>query len=282
MRYRLSSFVRPGGHYHVARVDYAIRGVCELHTHDFAELFFIEDGRGWHHINGRRVALDRGDLVLIRPDDEHGFTTPRGGGFTMVNLAFAAEAVDHLRQRYFDDDPTWPGAGGSELPASWRLDDGTLRRVSDRSLPLSMTGTQRRIDLESFLLDVLAIVTAPGSVAADDPKSPQPQWLRDATAAFAAGDDLAGGPAALAELAGKSTEHVNRTVRRCMGQTATDLVNTIRLDRAAHLLRMTGRPILTVALDAGYDNLGYFYRRFKQRFGVTPRAYRQAAQAVAR
>ena len=263
----------------MARIDYRPGARCEMHRHDFAELFFLEAGRGVHPINGERTTIEAGDVVLIRPDDEHGFAAPRGGaGFTMVNLAFEADVLSHIRDRYFGGRRRWPGAG-AKRPAAWRVDEAGLRRLTDLLLPLS-TGGRRRLDLESFLLSALQLLTADPHAGAG--RGGPPPWLGRAITEFTAHGDLSAGAAGLVALAGRSTEHVNRTVRRCLGQTTTELVNTIRLDRAAHLLRMTGRPIVGVALDSGFENLGYFYRRFAQRFGTTPRRFRRAAQAVAR
>ncbi len=275
MVFLLSQFVRPGGFYHVSRVVYRARRTCAVHGHDFAELFFIESGVGMHTINGRRETIERGDVVLIRPDDEHGFNARRGDGFTMVNVAFACEVVAHIRDRYFDGKPDWPGAGGA-MPAAWRLGDADLERLSELSQSLSME-SQRRIDLETFLLSAIGLLTA----AQAPDVGPQPQWLRDAIARFAEADDMTGGVAQFVELAGKSTEHVNRSVRQCMQQTTTELVNALRLKRAAHLLRMTAEPIVNVAMDSGFDNLGYFYRCFKTRYGTTPRKFRARAHAIA-
>jgi len=86
----------------------------------------------------------------------------------------------------------------------------------------------------------------------------------------------------MAELCGRSVEHLNRTVRQHFDCTTTQLINRLRLDRAARLLRLTNTPIAAVALDCGFDNLGYFYRRFGERFNQTPRAFRQKAQSVLR
>ena len=194
----------------------------------------------------------------------------------MVNLAFDTTTVDQLKHRYFKTTP-WPAAGDA-MPASWSLDETALRRLRDGAAELSRP-VQRRIDLDLFLLNVLRLLD---DQAPRDETDPQPQWLRDALAAFASADDLTGGTSALVELAGKSPEHVSRTIRKCFDQTTSERVNTVRLDRAAHLLRMTGRPIIDVAYDAGFENLGYFYRRFKERFSTTPRRFRAAAHAVAR
>ena len=62
--------------------------------------------------------------------------------------------------------------------------------------------------------------------------------------------------------------------------TFSGFVNDHRLDRAAALLALPNdgnRTILQIALEAGFGDLSHFNRRFKRRFGETPRAFRQRA-----
>jgi AraC family cel operon transcriptional repressor len=158
------------------------------------------------------------------------------------------------------------------------MDPGQLSRLSSMTLELSM-GRQHLLNLECFLLRLLAMVTEAQSeaVIAMD----YPDWLKTAIRSFLDEGNWTGGVNSLVQRSGKTTEHVNRTIREITGLTTTEFVNAIRLDRAAHMLRMTRQPIMTVAMDCGYENLGYFYRCFKKRFNITPRQYRLTAQAVA-
>ena len=85
---------------------------------------------------------------------------------------------------------------------------------------------------------------------------------------------LAGGASALAHLAGKSADHLNRVCRRHLGVTASAVVNRLRLERAEYLLQSTPMEITAVAFESGFSNLSYFYRLFRERRGTTPRLYR--------
>ena len=47
-----------------------------------------------------------------------------------------------------------------------------------------------------------------------------------------------------------------------------------RFETAAHLLKETDLAVEEIALDVGYENLSYFFRQFKKRYGMIPRRYR--------
>ena len=64
------------------------------------------------------------------------------------------------------------------------------------------------------------------------------------------------------------------------GTTFTEYVLTRRLARAHRLLsdpRRAGDKISTIAFDAGFSDLSYFNRAFRERYGDTPSSVRAAA-----
>lgn len=273
---RIAKFVARDAHYHVARHTRGPGHATGEHTHDFPELFWLERGRAIHQINGQPKELRPGDLVLIRPPDRHGFRAPavRQGdtAFVMVNVAFRNATLLHLRKRYYAGRTEAFPWRGAELPARFRMGADDLRRLADAAERLAR-GPQSRLRLEHFLLEVLESIERTAPVGSEQP-SELPDWLRGALAVFAQPKHLSGGVRELARLAGRGPEHINRVIRRGLGQTSTDLVNRLRLDYAARELAMSGKPIVDIALDAGFDNLSYFYRLFQRRFGHTPRQFR--------
>src|SRR5688572_17591575 len=53
-----------------------------LHTHhEFTEAFWIEEGECIHLINGSRVPLAQGSLVMVREHDLHGYDNETKDGF---------------------------------------------------------------------------------------------------------------------------------------------------------------------------------------------------------
>jgi len=57
------------------------------------------------------------------------------------------------------------------------------------------------------------------------------------------------------------------------GQSSMEFVNTIRLKRAATLLRQNFGNVTIVALEVGFTNPSHFAKIFKKQFGIEPREY---------
>ncbi len=60
------------------------------------------------------------------------------------------------------------------------------------------------------------------------------------------------------------------------GQSPVDFINTIRLKKAAILLRRNFGNVTVVALEVGFANPSYFAKIFKKQFGIAPRQYAKA------
>ncbi|UZR27242.1 helix-turn-helix transcriptional regulator [Methylococcus mesophilus] len=61
------------------------------------------------------------------------------------------------------------------------------------------------------------------------------------------------------------------------GESFTEILNRLRLDRARQLLADPNYQhlgIADIALDSGFGDISYFYRQFRRRFGETPGAFR--------
>jgi AraC-like DNA-binding protein len=83
----------------------------------------------------------------------------------------------------------------------------------------------------------------------------------------------------LARDAAMSPYHFLRTFRELVGMTPHQFVLRTRLNRAAVWLRGSRQFISAVALDAGFDDLSTFNRRFRRVMGVSPSTYRARRRA---
>ncbi len=79
----------------------------------------------------------------------------------------------------------------------------------------------------------------------------------------------------IADLVDFSESHFMRYFKDTMGRSFIDYLNDYRLTMAARLLQGSESSILRVAEDVGFDNLSYFNRAFKKRYGLTPGQFRK-------
>ena len=69
-------------------------------------------------------------------------------------------------------------------------------------------------------------------------------------------------------------------MRRHMGMSLSEYVNSIRLEKALELLTATERAVAEVAYDVGFSNIPYFNRLFRAKFGASPTQIRRGAICV--
>lgn len=85
----------------------------------------------------------------------------------------------------------------------------------------------------------------------------------------------------LAELArrlGTNTAYLSRGLNEGLELGFAEAINGLRVEHVAARLRDgAGGDILTLAIDAGFGSKATFNRVFKERFGVTPSAYRRVS-----
>lgn len=63
--------------------------------------------------------------------------------------------------------------------------------------------------------------------------------------------------------------------KKQIGMTFHEYLNQVRLQRAAELLISSPRKIIDIALSCGFNNVTYFNKKFRQRYGMPPGEYRE-------
>lgn len=77
---------------------------------------------------------------------------------------------------------------------------------------------------------------------------------------------------------GMSHSQLHRKLSSKTGQSITQFIRSIRLDKARQLLLNQNLTIAAIAYETGFKDPDYFYRVFKKTFQMTPTAYRKLAE----
>ena len=220
------------------------------------------------------MQLEIGDLIFIRPADQHAFEVGEGGRMTFINVAFLMNWFDRFRR-------LWPQPG---VPVRWlkqtsppavRLDAADRESLEQAAAVLAATQAPRHLALARFCLEACTLLARPAEL-----RTPCPLWLLRVVAAM---ESAEAGEKALAHfqrMAGRTPEHFSRTCRRYYGLTPSSLLNRTRVRQAQAQLVNTDAKVIDVAYGCGFTNLGYFNRQFLRFSGCTPRAWRRRHAAA--
>lgn len=262
-------------HHHLAVTRLSPGVVTSGHTHDFPEIFLVVRGAGSHAWNGRELPLVRGTLTWVAPADRHHYRGGAGAGLEFINLALAprwwADFTRLFRPRLASRPPGKDGPGWSRVLRE--AETAVLEQEMRTWLVAAPGDPVRLVEVTARLMRCL-VAPAPGGRGAA-----VPEWLQKWSADLAVPALVPEPLAFWQKRSGRSPEHLARSCRRFYGAAPTELINRARVAWVQERLRRGDDKVVAVALEAGFQNLGYFYRTFRRIVGATPQAWR-STQAV--
>jgi len=266
-----SDMFAPNEAFVLTRAELDTRRPTKLHTQDFYEMLWVQNGSVRLFHDGGKQDLTEGALVFIAPDQPHGLQG-RGEASIVVSLAIRPGVVRAIGNRH-DDLNGIAFWAPSTTPQITHRDMRQLADLNQAALKLERNPRQK-LYLEAFLLPLLVAMDRPPEGLSPD----APEWLIAACTAAQSPDVFRQGAAGFVAACGRAHPHVSRSMRRYMGATPSDYVNAQRMAYAARKLTGTSDTISEIATDCGLPNLSHFHKTFLDAFGETPQRYRKARQ----
>lgn len=248
------------------------------HRHvDYVELSYVVEGTLEQCCCGNDVTARAGQLCIFREGSSHSLS---GEDFLFYNLNFRLSEYERLVEFLglgSEISGVFPQAGGYrilDIPEALRP---SLLRQTETLLRMGAS-LRRRLAFQRALLqwvDELLLFPELAPRRGDVPGDVQ-QLIRRVEQDFS--PDLS--VADMADMSGWAPYKLSRMFRKYMHTTPSTFLNQLRVQRAAALLRNTNLDITSVAMEAGFENLSYFFRLFRAELGQTPREYRAAFPRV--
>lgn len=244
-----------------------------LHWHEEVEILYIVSGSACVNVQGERIFVNSGDVVLVASQKVHGIDQDPNNKMTHYALLFrpsmlGSEYVDQLQ------------GNCRILPCYLPKGSSLNEKLTPLLLDLSMN--RKRVNSEYSLMILSHLYAIVYHILHSNPKISGSdveahanydrlkvilEYLRhnfekEITVAEAA------------QMCGFSSSHFMKLFRELTGSSFAQYVKNYRLEMAARKLRTTGSRVGEIAEEVGFHNLSYFTRAFEAKYHMTPGSYR--------
>ncbi|MDL2327246.1 AraC family transcriptional regulator [Ruminococcaceae bacterium OttesenSCG-928-A11] len=78
----------------------------------------------------------------------------------------------------------------------------------------------------------------------------------------------------LAQVYSYNPDYISRLCQKRTGMSMSQYIQKVRIEKALGLLETTVLPVEQIARQVGYNNVGFFYKKFKEQYHTTPNGVR--------
>ena len=225
-------------------------------------------GCGMLSYGGKQYRLSPGQFFLIDCQQYQDYRTePETGGWHVVWLHFYGPAAAFYYDAFLQQTDGSPVAGLTANSPVYAMMEQLLRLEPEQS-------GQLEIDLDAA--SILTRILTQCILAARQPLQQQiPAIIMQIRAYLAQNYAKKLTLQVLSAQFGLSPCYLQRLFKRYIGQSPTDYLIYLRMNRAKKLMRTTSLSISEISYSVGIENLGYFTRQFRRQEGQTPQQYRK-------
>lgn len=256
-----------------------------LHWHNEMEIIYIKKGKGTVSLDFEAKYVEAGDIIIVIPGQMHGISQFEGYAMEYENIIFS---LDMLMSKYDDslnDEFFVPFlAGDLSFEHIITRDDIDYEQYSaclDRADNICASFPKGyKIALKGCIFDFLYVVLS-HSTNIDKKKGDRNlERLKDIFKYIETNYQSQISIEHIATVSGFSASHFMKFFKNNVGSSFTNYLNDYRLSMAARMLVSSDNNIIDIAESSGYDNLSYFNRMFKRKYGVSPSQYRKGVNAI--
>ncbi|GGD76867.1 AraC family transcriptional regulator [Paenibacillus nasutitermitis] len=256
--------------------------ILPLHSHEFIELAYVAEGKGFHYIEEEVQRIHRGQLHVIPIGTSHVFRPTSMDAardpLIVYNCIFPKSLIDRLMPLLIDEPVAAYIEGLKEETRSYHAvfdADAEIERLflllyKEYSLPRSGSTTYLNTLLLQLIVTIYRLHTDTSHAIPSQPARFL-QLLSYLEQNYA--EKLT-----LAHLSGRfqwSERHLQRLFKRHTGQGFNYYLQSLRIQKSCEQLRSTQLKISRIAESVGYKDLSSFMVVFRRIVGQTPGAYRQ-------
>ena len=235
------------------------RGNMMQHRHEFFEIEYILSGSGGCTVNGVEYPVEENMIFFMTPADLHGFSSESS---ELINIMFSFEYVN--TEELFS-------LTSSTLPCMKLSDAHDIKLVE--GLLSEIVFCFDRENIENALTFLSALTVKLTSFSPENTRGLPSDICRVMLSLlehFKEGVRLEDA----ADYIGFSSAYLSTMFRKHTGMTFKGYLNSLQFDYAAKLLAFSDKNVQQICYESGFSDYSNFERRFRKRFGCSPKEYR--------
>ena len=266
------SYRKDGIYFHHTRDEVPDSVGFLMHAHENFELYYFISGNGTYFVEGNEYRLTPGCVLLLRPGETHMPQISPDEPYERMALHFSKSTLAPLDPEFRLLRPYLERPGGRQNQYSAAQTDSRLVRACFDSMahPFSDSDYDRRLAIcSAFPVLLNQICTA--FDARQNSILQTPQSLIGSVVDYINNNITA--ELNLDLLSSRfyiSKSYLNQQFRQATGTTIWDYILLKRLILARSAIR-SGVPVTNAFRASGFNDYSSFYRRYKNRFGISPK-----------
>lgn len=252
------------------------------HRHNYVEIIYMCHGSTTHFVNGNKVILEEGDLLFLNQNAEQEIL-PAGEQDIAINFIVVPEFFDKAFEMLGGDDNLLKDFLVASLCQDNRSVSYLYFHVADilpvQNLVENMIWSllhnhpnKRSTNQITMGLLILQLLNCMDRIQAGENRFYQEFVVTVLN--YVENHYKDGTLSELSGLMGYDIYWLSREIKKRTGKTYKELVQTKRMNQAGYMLANSQIPISEIMNLVGYDNSSYFYRKFKEYYGFSPKEYR--------
>ena len=257
-----------------------------LHSHDYFEMVYIESGSAINEINGVAYEMNSGDLCIMNLNAYHRIIEDPNQKNVIINYLFDPALTEDREFRQCSDNPIIQFFLASNY--NHRFTDPCLliktgefhnSRITEYLKILAIESLQRQTNFSLMQKNAFISFLVELSRSNHDADHPYMQTILptkqiDCILTFIQDNSSQVTLTKLAQKFNHNPAYLSRQIKENTGLGFTELLQKIRVRKAAQYLKNTDMPVHNICSTIGYENRSFFYNLFKKEYGMTPQYYR--------
>ncbi|MBE6043433.1 MAG: helix-turn-helix domain-containing protein [Clostridium thermopalmarium] len=260
------------------------------HQHDFIELFYVYSGSCTQIINGKKVTLSQGDMCILDTNVIHSIETT-GENDIIINCL--------MRKDYFDTS-LLSRLSSNDLISTFLVH--AIYQSKDYN-NFIIFHSEKREKLHNLMKDLMCEYFDPSICSKEiincyiilifsqllqiyQDQTPEVQILNETANTkniskileYIQKNYISTTLAKTAKTFNFHPNYLSTLLKKTTGKSFKEIIHEQKLKKACTLLKNTDMTVEDISLEVGYNNFSFFYKKFKDAFGVTPLEYRQNKQ----